>query len=420
MKCQTRRREIIRGGLATVAAGLAGCTSGSEGTPPSRSATSGTTVTTTERRTETTLDAKPLDVGGEWPTFHHDDRNSSDAGSASGVPDEGTVYWRLKHASLPVVSNGTLFVTGKGGENGVVARDANTGRKQWSTAVEGGAFGPSMALSQKNVFLTTYENVYAINRRSGEIFGESTLGRGPPTAPKVLDEELYFSKGEFGDSPAHLYAADARTGRMNWNFEPNGNVTSAVSVDRERVYVGTESGTVYAIDRTDGSKRWTFSASTSITGSPVVSNNRVFAVTDTGRLFAIQAGDGNVDWQTSVNSTISNGGIAVTERTAYLGAGDGLHAFDVQSGHEQWHFETQASATTPTVANGVAYFGTSFDGRYLRAVDTESGMERWKYRTPKVQEGDAIMGGVHDAPVVVDNAIYALAAGGRLYAFGKK
>lgn len=277
-----------------------------------------------------------------------------------------------------------------------------------------------MALSGEALFLTTYENVYVIDRRSGEILGESTLGKGRPTSPAVVGDLLYFCKGSYHDSPPRLYAADAKTARKRWVLELDDDPAGSVAVTANAAYVGDTAGTLRAVDRVDGNERWSTSVGGSIAASPAVSNGRSFVATHEGHVLSISNRDGSTEWRTKIGPGVSNaGGLALTERAVYLGADDGLHVFDIQSGDELWQFQTRASATAPTVANGVVYFGTTLDSRYLRAVDVRSRNERWKHRVPKVQEGDTLSGGIRDAPVVVDDAVYVVTANRRLYAFGK-
>ena len=99
--------------------------------------------------------------------------------------------------------------------------------------------------------------------------------------PKVkFDDALYTSSvGQtiyFGSSVDHqVYALDAATGRVRWRFVTDGPVRLAPTVDRERVYVGSDDGKVYCLAAGDGRELWRFDAAP--TPTRVLGNGRVIS-----------------------------------------------------------------------------------------------------------------------------------------------
>ncbi len=72
---------------------------------------------------------------------------------------------------------------------------------------------------------------------------------------------------------------------------------------------------------------------------------------------------------------------AVANGVAYAGSTDGnLYALDFETGAQKWKFKTGARVTSsPAVEGGTVYFG-SYDGRFY-AVDAASGQLKWKFTT---------------------------------------
>lgn len=65
----------------------------------------------------------------------------------------------------------------------------------------------------------------------------------------------------FGSSVDHqVYALDAATGRVRWRFFTGGAVRLAPSVDRGRVYFGSDDGKAYCLAADDGRLVWEFDA----------------------------------------------------------------------------------------------------------------------------------------------------------------
>ncbi|AVH54633.1 MULTISPECIES: PQQ-binding-like beta-propeller repeat protein [Streptomyces] len=106
----------------------------------------------------------------------------------------------------------------------------------------------------------------------------------------------------------------------------------------------------------------------------------------------------------------------VADGVAYFGSLDkGLHAVDAATGEERWKFgtggflpsssDTDEWGSPPTVADGVVY-SASVDGN-LYAVDAETGNERWAFDAggPLVQ-----------SPAVADGIVYVSTVTGTLYA----
>ena len=101
-----------------------------------------------------------------------------------------------------------------------------------------------------------------------------------------------------------------------------------------------------------------------------------------------------------VDSTCSDGGSRKPCRLVLIGSSDGkLYAFNATDPDDvflEWRFGTKDKVwSTPTVADGVAYFG-SLD-HHVYAVRIEDGTLKWKTETK---------GGVVASPVVVGGRLY--------------
>jgi len=181
---------------------------------------------------------------------------------------------------------------------------------------------------------THYSPLDQINRQSAARLGfawelKTGTNRGMEATPIVIDGVMYTS-GVAG----RVYALDAATGQLLWQFEPPLKLKNArgsccdvvnrgVAVWQGKVYVGSFEGILYALDAKDGTVRWqadTFidhSRAYSITGAPQIA----------GKVVAI-----------------GNGGAEFDSR-GYVSA------YDLQTGRLVWRFYTVPGDPSKPVEN---------------------------------------------------------------------
>ncbi len=170
---------------------------------------------------------------------------------------------------------------------------------------------------------THYSPLQQLNRQTATRLGfawelKTGTNRGMEATPLVIDGVMYTS-GVAG----RVYALDAATGHLLWQFEPPLKLKNArgsccdivnrgVAVWKGKVYVASFEGILYALDAKDGSIRWqadTFidhGRAYSITGAPQIAHNVV---------------------------VIGNGGAEFDSR-GYVSA------YDLESGQLVWRFYT--------------------------------------------------------------------------------
>lgn len=198
---------------------------------------------------------------------------------------------------------------------------------------------------------------------------------------------------------------------------------SAGAVSDDILYIGTMEGEVLAVRKDDGDEVWKRELPTEedadkgLYGSPAISGDLVLVGGYDGALYAYDRGSGSLVWQERLAGRIV-GGPAVYGNLAIVGTGAAgssdrsenvLYAVDIIEGDPVWEYNRSGPIwSSPTVADGVVYFG-SLD-HYVYAVNVDDGSEKWKYRS-----GGAVVSGVtiHDGLVIFggfDSNLYALEA----------
>jgi predicted negative regulator of RcsB-dependent stress response len=132
----------------------------------------------------------------------------------------------------------------------------------------------------------------------------------------------------------------------------------------------------------------------------------VFVGSDDTNLYAVDIETGSQQWAFETDAEIRSSP-TVVDGTVFIGSDDdNLYAVDAETGSQEWAFKTDAEVrSSPTVAGGTVFVG-SFDGD-LHAVDIETGSQQWAFET------DAE---IRSSPTVVSGTVFVGSYDTNLYA----
>ncbi len=240
-----------------------------------------------------------------------------------------------------------------------------------------------------------------------------------------------------GSDDGNLYALNASTGALLWQYTTGGSVYSAPTVSN-MVYFGSMDGNLYALDPGTGALVWKYTTAEGI-NSPAVGIGRgadlvFFASEDPnnwneGTFYALYASTGTLMWSTSVG-TSQNGYVGFSSPAFDFGKSGmpkvfvdvngnsqqmnhgALFCLDTPFGGIYWGDSVGGWASSPAVANGMVYNGTasSYYGHApatLYAMDETGGVLLWQY----LPNGD-----IKSSPAVANGVVYFGAGSGNLYA----
>jgi len=171
------------------------------------------------------------------------------------------------------------------------------------------------------------------------------------------------------------------------------------------VYFGGADTNLYALNSATGTLLWTYNTGSNVCNSyPAVFNN-VLYVGSGQSVYALDAKAGTLLWKYSATGAF-NTGATVADGVVYIGSWDNtqytIYALDAKTGSLRWQ-RTPGNWSTPTVVNGVVYFGVGTDMYALNAV---SGAVLWQ---------ESLGGVVSNAVAVFNNVVYVSTNAG-LYA----
>lgn len=234
----------------------------------------------------------------------------------------------------PVVADGRVFTIDAAGQ--VFAHDADSGRRLWSTRLEGPSRRDRMAFGGA----VAYDN--------GRVFAHSGYN--------------YF------------VALDADTGSEIWRTETLVPFHGAPTVADGRVFVSSDNNELLAIDADDGIVLWTHpgiveTARLLTAPSPAVLGDLVVAPFASGELIALRVQNGNPIWSDSLSgatgltalSEINDvaGSPVIMEDTVYAMSHSGiLVAISLRTGERLWS-QPAGGSQAPWIAGNYLFVTTN-------------------------------------------------------------
>ncbi len=251
--------------------------------------------------------------------------------------------------------------------------------------------------------------LYAINKLTGRVLWKLKLGVLAASSPACDGTTVYavmLQRGR-GVTGGRITAADVTDGRIRWSRRLPSRSESSPLLLGDRIYIGSEDGTVYDLDKRTGAVRWTYRASGAVKGGIAADGDRLVFGDYSGAVTAIRRTDGTRIWSTGTSggafglrSGTFYGTPAVAYGRVFIGNTDGfMYAFGLQNGGLAWRHRTggyvySGPAVSP-VFGGTVYAG-SYD-QHIYAFDARTGRVRWRH-----DAGGRIVG----SPVVIGDLVF--------------
>ena len=224
---------------------------------------------------------------------------------------------------------------------------------------------------------------------------EGNLGFGKQasirTTPLYANGTVYA-----GATDGNLYAVQANTGALLWQFPTPGNasITGSPIVVNGQIFFGTDRGAIIGLDaktgKPIGSEIELFRAADAVVGSLAYADGFIYFVSrdqsvyalDLNKAIAPQEGRKKrrvIRWQYTLAAPPSYSSPVIAKELLYIADGDSIVALTLSRGRRRWSFQAdRAVSDTPAVTEQGIFFGTregSFYGLDL------AGKQKWKSET---------------------------------------
>jgi outer membrane protein assembly factor BamB len=355
-------------------------------------------------------------------------QSNSPAGKASAP---GSVLWTYATQgevwSSPAAANGVVYFGSD--DHSVYAVNVKTHKLNWKFETSD-IVRSRPAVANGIVYFSSDDGyLFAVNAKNGRQVWKLDMGRPVASrkpvpeswdymqsSPAVADGKVYS-----GTSNPNFYAVNARTGRIEWQTQVGLYVRSSPAVVDGVVYFGDWLGTLYALDAKTGTTKWTFNTFGQVIPSPTVVDGIIYIGSKFPCLYAIDAQTGEQKWCFKYPANIPwvESSAALAEGLVFVGSSDWdkVNAINASTGELKWDFTTEGDPwSSPAVANGVVYIGSTGAGLY--ALDAASGSELWTVETgaPLKTVDNRFSSSVVSSPLIVDGVVFFGSLDGKLYA----
>jgi outer membrane protein assembly factor BamB len=334
------------------------------------------------------IPAKP-GTGRDWPLYGNGPQRTRHMRGVNLKPPFRRV-WALNGGKLiefqPVLAGGRLFVLKNDGR--ALALSAETGRIRWRKRV-GGLAASAPAAGGASVYFVANRGGYggiagagraklvAINRRTGRVRWAKRLGSASESSPLVVGERVFL-----GSQDGTVYALSARSGRILWRYRAGGPVKAALAYSRGRVFFGDYGGSVTALRARNGRVRWRAGGYGQIYATPAVAFGRIYIGSKSGSVYALSATSGRRLWSRPTGGYVyaapAVGAVPGMRPAVFIGSYSGrFMAVDARGGGVLWSrggYGTISGAAS--VIGRVVYF-SSLSARRTWALSAKTGRALW-------------------------------------------
>jgi eukaryotic-like serine/threonine-protein kinase len=273
--------------------------------------------------------------------------------------------------SSPVVADGAVYFGS--GDGNLYALDAATGDLRWKFKT-GDVVHASPAFVNGVVFVGSWDSYfYAVDAKTGKEKWRFHGGEDPlihnqvgfQSSPAVIDGTVYT-----GCRDAQVYALDAATGKEKWRFDNALSwVNTSPAVTQGKVFFATSDSSLYhMVDAATGKSLVRQQGKAYMFSSPAIAGDVVFLGVLNGTLEARDANTGELLWDYQTDASKQNKGWVLTADRKF---NQPLLFFDnwreAPLLAEDRQFGVGSIFSSPLVANGVVYFGST-DG-FLYALE---------------------------------------------------
>jgi outer membrane protein assembly factor BamB len=273
--------------------------------------------------------------------------------------------------SSPVVGQGAVYFGS--GDGNLYALDAKSGELRWKFKT-GDVVHASPAFANAVVFVGSWDSYfYALDAATGKEKWRFHGGEDPlihnqvgfQSSPAVVDGVVYT-----GCRDSNVYALDAATGKEKWRCNNELSwVNSAPAVAQGKVFFDTSDSSLFrAVDAATGKEVIRQQAKAYMFSSPAVAGDVVLVGVLNGTLEARDVKTGELLWDYQVEKSKENKGWVLTNERKFNGPLI-FYSFwrEAPIVATDRQFGIGAIFSSPLVANGVVYFGST-DG-FLYALE---------------------------------------------------
>ena len=221
--------------------------------------------------------------------------------------------------------------------------------------------------------------IYEVTSDSIKVFTQRIGEPAKQWASFSLTEQYYDRQGKAEKYPDFSVNQEYSKAKEQWVVQTGVGIYCSPAVEKDKVFVGDDLGSLTAYALKNGKKLWSFASGKRIVGTPAVSEGIVVFGSADRNIYGLNAADGSLRWKVEAAEPVL-GAVTIHEGIAYVGASDKtFRAIDIQTGKVVWSYDQVKGyiETKPLVVDDKVIF-SAWDNT-LYALEKATGKEIWKW-----------------------------------------
>ena len=223
--------------------------------------------------------------------------------AAAGVAIYGT----------PVISGGLVYAAGYNGK--IYAYNVDSLAVRWVYPREGylKPFVGGITISEDKLFIASTDGIlYALNAETGDLLWQFATEKEIWATPAVDENTVYI--GSFDEK---FYAINTGDGSKRWEFITEGAIVSTPLIHDGTIYFGSLDKNMYAVSTEDGSLKWKFVGQNWFWAMPVMYESHIYAGCMDKNVYILNAETGNKVNEIDLGSPIPSSPIVIGDAVVF-------------------------------------------------------------------------------------------------------
>ena len=342
--------------------------------------------------------------------------------SAALTATEKTAKGKREIVATPVIENETVYIGSK--DFNFYALDAKTGRLKWATGLGQPVYRKALVTNNHIIVhglgkgRPSTNAIYTLSKNDGQVVW-TTKNKGSATYPSSSGDIVYYGISEDESSNFTLNAVEVKTAKALWATELPGRNPERVYRSGDFIYVSAYKGggfihssdntvtfapsitQVYAVNALTGEIVWNFEGGeTGGTSPPLLVSAKYIFFPEKKGLYALDKNTGKQHW--FLEGRFSK--FQIIEGKYLYAHGDStrkdehMYAIDTETGKVIWSYKDKNLFYT--ILHADTLYVSAEKG--LLALDSDTGKKLWKFKT-----GDFFKAGtnVSALPVIFENQV---------------
>lgn len=244
--------------------------------------------------------------------------------------------------SSPAATKEDFFIAD---DSGYLRAYDSRGQIAWEfyTGISSRGMHATPVVSSDTVYIGDYAGYfYALNRKTGAVRWLTKAGVAVGSSALLYKNRIYVGI-ELDGPDGFLLALDAQNGQWLWTSEYTGNhphSSPSLSVEKEVLLMGSNTGEMVAYDLLTGTKKWSFKTGSDIKCAAAIANDTAYFTSWDEHLYAIRLEDGHLAWKLQLDGRAMNCPSVNESGDIVIASGHYSHyAVDTKNGDVLWKYE---------------------------------------------------------------------------------